>query len=66
MEDIIKDITELIEVLPKVEEFKDMSAKEIRGLAIELVKIEAINSTGNGISNAISHLDFNMLQVALA
>ncbi|MDN6167167.1 MAG: hypothetical protein L0J18_13560 [Tetragenococcus koreensis] len=60
MEDTLKDIVELINVLPKIEEFKDLTDKELRDLAVELVKIEAINSTDNGVSNAIAHIDYNM------
>lgn len=60
MEDTLKDIIELINVLSKIEEFKDLTDKELRDLAVELVKIEAINITGNGVSNAIAHIDYQM------
>lgn len=60
MEDILTNLLDLIEVLPNVEAFKGMTDKEIRQLALELIKIEEIRRSGNGVSNAISHIDLNI------
>lgn len=60
MEDTLTDVIDLIEALPQIEPFKDLTDDEIRKLAVDLMKIEAARSTGNAVSNAITHLEFNM------
>lgn len=59
MEDIVKDLLNLIELLPKLDQFKEMTDDEIRKLAIDLLKIQAEQDTGNAISNAITFIDYN-------
>lgn len=59
MNEIVTDLIDLIEALEQTDKFKDLSDAEVRSLAIDLLKIEEVQKTGNGISNAISYINYD-------
>lgn len=60
MNEIVTDLIDLIEALEQVDKFKGLTDDEVRRLAIDLLKIEEEQKTGNGISNAISHINYDI------